>query len=401
MTNLTGLSALPTNPAANPAANAAAMRAGTAGAASRTGFAQLLGSARQGTAAAESPSAADEPPRDEERRPRDAAPVEGADAAPNGVGERSAARRGDTADRSEARGDEGREDPGPAVTAREGAVVRGTEPGSGAGAAPAGLAAAESAGPAGPAAAAGLAAPEGPAKRVAPGRGTAAALTAPQDAAVGADGRGDTRRAAVDAAAESAPSAAAATVAAAPTTTLARGGGDIVAAASAATAGAAPAAAAPPASDGGAAARPGAEATLAAAPGSAGFATELAARVSTFVRDGIGHARLHLNPAEMGPVDVRIQLDGDAARVMLAAEQAPTRQWLEQALPALAGSLREAGLTLAGGGVFERGGSGGGGAEPGRGDGAPAGRGAARDGSDAAALPAALPRRRGVVDLVA
>jgi flagellar hook-length control protein FliK len=36
------------------------------------------------------------------------------------------------------------------------------------------------------------------------------------------------------------------------------------------------------------------------------------------------------------------------------ADLAPTRQALESSLPALAGALQEAGLTLAGGGVFQQ-----------------------------------------------
>ena len=38
----------------------------------------------------------------------------------------------------------------------------------------------------------------------------------------------------------------------------------------------------------------------------------------------------------------------------MAAENGLTRQALEQSMPLLAGSLREAGLTLSGGGVFEQ-----------------------------------------------
>jgi flagellar hook-length control protein FliK len=93
---------------------------------------------------------------------------------------------------------------------------------------------------------------------------------------------------------------------------------------------------------------------IAASPGSADFAPQLAAHITTFVRDGLQHARLELNPAEMGPLTVQIQLDGNAARVHLAAEHAGTRAALEQAMPQLAGSLRESGLTLSGGGVFEQ-----------------------------------------------
>jgi flagellar hook-length control protein FliK len=98
----------------------------------------------------------------------------------------------------------------------------------------------------------------------------------------------------------------------------------------------------------------GVEGRIAASPGTPEFAPQLAAHVSTFVRDGLQTARLELNPAEMGPLTVQIQLDGNAARVHLAAENAQTRQALEQAMPQLAGNLRESGLTLSGGGVFEQ-----------------------------------------------
>lgn len=156
-----------------------------------------------------------------------------------------------------------------------------------------------------------------------------------------------------------------------------------------------------------------AEGQLSAAPGSADFGPQLGAQISTFVRDGIGHARLHLNPAEMGPVSVQIQLDGQTALVHLSAENAHTRQALEQALPLLASSLREAGLTLSGGGVFEqprqRDGAHaqaqaqaeadtGAGAQQGRSDDAPDSRQA--DALHAGRSALAL-RRRGVVDLVA
>jgi flagellar hook-length control protein FliK len=95
-------------------------------------------------------------------------------------------------------------------------------------------------------------------------------------------------------------------------------------------------------------------AQVAAPVGSPDFAPGLSAQVSVMVRDGIQEARLQLNPADMGPITVQIQVDGDTAQVTMTAEQAPTRQALEQAMPTLAGALREEGLTLTGGGVFEQ-----------------------------------------------
>lgn len=96
------------------------------------------------------------------------------------------------------------------------------------------------------------------------------------------------------------------------------------------------------------------EARLTPHPGSPQFAPALGQQLQVFVRDGIQHARLHLNPDEMGPISVRISVDGDAAQIVLTAELATTRQALEQAMPVLASSLREEGLTLTGGGVFEQ-----------------------------------------------
>ena len=140
--------------------------------------------------------------------------------------------------------------------------------------------------------------------------------------------------------------------------------------------------------------------TLSATPGSPDFAAQLGAQLSTFVRDGVHHAKLELNPADMGPLTVQIRLDGNTAQVHLAAENAHTRQALEQAMPQLAGSLREAGLTLGGGGVFE---------QPRQPQPQPDATVAAPPNPADPAMPPALPaglleaagRRRGVVDLVA
>jgi flagellar hook-length control protein FliK len=145
-----------------------------------------------------------------------------------------------------------------------------------------------------------------------------------------------------------------------------------------------------------------AEAQLHAPPGSAEFAPQLGAQLTTFARDGVEHARLHLNPADMGPVMVQIQLDGQAAQIHMSADHAATRQALEQAMPALASSLREAGLTLAGGGVFEQPQQA---QDQAQADGSRQGRSSGRPtevgpGADSSA-PGPVLRRRGVVDLVA
>jgi flagellar hook-length control protein FliK len=96
-----------------------------------------------------------------------------------------------------------------------------------------------------------------------------------------------------------------------------------------------------------------AQANVPAQPGTPLFALQTSQQISLFAAGGVETAQLHLNPAHMGPVSVQIQLEGTLAQVHLASENAATRQALEQALPQLASELRDNGLTLAGGGVFE------------------------------------------------
>jgi len=74
-------------------------------------------------------------------------------------------------------------------------------------------------------------------------------------------------------------------------------------------------------------------------------------------RDGVLHAELHLHPVETGPVSIRIEVDGTNARIDFGADLAATRHAIEQGLPELASALRDAGLTLAGGGVSQHAGS--------------------------------------------
>ncbi len=83
------------------------------------------------------------------------------------------------------------------------------------------------------------------------------------------------------------------------------------------------------------------------------FAQAFAVRVSVLVQDGVQRAELHLNPVETGPVSVQIVVDGHQARIDFGADALATRQAIEASLPELAGALREAGMTLQGGGVSQ------------------------------------------------
>lgn len=96
------------------------------------------------------------------------------------------------------------------------------------------------------------------------------------------------------------------------------------------------------------------QASIAAPANSAEFPQALGVEISVLARDGVQHAELQLNPAEMGPISVRIALDGAQARVEFGAEVAATRQIIENSLPELASAMRDAGFTLSGGGVHSQ-----------------------------------------------
>ena len=83
------------------------------------------------------------------------------------------------------------------------------------------------------------------------------------------------------------------------------------------------------------------------------FREALGVQVSVLARDGVQQAELHLNPSEMGPISVRIEIDGHQAQVNFGVDHAGTRAIVEAGLPELASALREAGLTLTGGGVSD------------------------------------------------
>ncbi|MFT3856587.1 MAG: flagellar hook-length control protein FliK [Aquabacterium sp.] len=96
-------------------------------------------------------------------------------------------------------------------------------------------------------------------------------------------------------------------------------------------------------------------ATLNTPFGSPEFPQALAEKVSMWVNtardDGPMTAELHLNPAEMGPINVKISLDGQSAHVDFAAAALETRQAIESSLSMLSSALNDVGLSLTGGGV--------------------------------------------------
>ncbi|MDI1260796.1 flagellar hook-length control protein FliK [Aquabacterium sp.] len=99
-------------------------------------------------------------------------------------------------------------------------------------------------------------------------------------------------------------------------------------------------------------------ATLAPSVNSPEFPQALADRVGLWVNavgeDGTMSAELHLNPGEMGPISVKISLDGQSAQVDFAAANLETRRAIEASLPMLSASLDDAGFSLGGSGVSDQ-----------------------------------------------
>lgn len=149
--------------------------------------------------------------------------------------------------------------------------------------------------------------------------------------------------------------------------------------------------------------------------GSPGFADALGEQVRMLVTQAGGRgenatvheAKLSLNPAELGPITIRIALEGQQAQVEFTAASETTRRAIEDSLPQLAGALQGEGLTLAGGGVYEQRQQPGEPGNDGQGQGASAGRGtvvgmAAPAGLNDTSAAAPAPRRsQGAVDLYA
>ncbi|MCX4193876.1 flagellar hook-length control protein FliK [Methylophaga sp. OBS1] len=77
------------------------------------------------------------------------------------------------------------------------------------------------------------------------------------------------------------------------------------------------------------------------------WAQVMSSRVVYMAKEGVQQAELRMNPANLGPVEVRLNVQNDQASVTFLAQQGTTREALEQALPRLRESFAESGLQLA------------------------------------------------------
>ena len=82
------------------------------------------------------------------------------------------------------------------------------------------------------------------------------------------------------------------------------------------------------------------------------FAERLTQQIAVMLTQNAQHARIEVNPPDLGPVEVRVSMNGDEATIQLAAPHAATREALTDALPRLRASFADSGVALGHTGVF-------------------------------------------------
>lgn len=134
--------------------------------------------------------------------------------------------------------------------------------------------------------------------------------------------------------------------------------------------------------------------------GDDGFDQAVGARLGWLADQKIGHAHIRLSPDDMGPVDVRLQLNGDKVHASFSSPHVDVRQALESSLPRLRELLGEQGFQLAHADVGQQAPGGDGNAS-----GRPGGGGLPGDGEptpgDGSVSSAQLIRQRGLLDAYA
>jgi len=78
----------------------------------------------------------------------------------------------------------------------------------------------------------------------------------------------------------------------------------------------------------------------------AGFDDGFGARIAWMAGQRLGHAQIRMNPENVGPIDVRVQLDGNRVSAEFHSAHAEVRQAIEASLPRLREMLGQHGLQL-------------------------------------------------------
>lgn len=87
--------------------------------------------------------------------------------------------------------------------------------------------------------------------------------------------------------------------------------------------------------------------------GQPGFEAEFASRVRWLAGQDMNRAEIRLNPANLGSIEIQISTEDDKATVTIFAQNAATREMIEQSMPRLREAFAGAGIDLAEGSVSE------------------------------------------------
>ncbi|MBB3761437.1 flagellar hook-length control protein FliK [Xanthomonas arboricola] len=131
--------------------------------------------------------------------------------------------------------------------------------------------------------------------------------------------------------------------------------------------------------------------------GSDTFDDAIGARMSWLADQKIGHAHIKVTPNEMGPVEVRLHLEGDKVNASFSSANADVRQALEQSLPRLRDMLGQNGFQLGQADVGQQQQSQSGNRKGGGND----GNGLSLDDSPPVGIPSVVLRQRGLLDAYA
>jgi flagellar hook-length control protein FliK len=87
--------------------------------------------------------------------------------------------------------------------------------------------------------------------------------------------------------------------------------------------------------------------TITSQLGDQAWGDELVSKVKWQVGQEIQEAKIHLNPRELGPLQVKINISDDQATVQFVAQHSMVRDAIEDAMPRLREMLEQSGLNLA------------------------------------------------------
>ncbi len=81
--------------------------------------------------------------------------------------------------------------------------------------------------------------------------------------------------------------------------------------------------------------------------GTLGWGESMAGKISLMMNQRLTSAKIHINPPELGPIEVRVNLNNDQASVQFTSHSSQVRDALEQSIPRLREMLETAGFSLA------------------------------------------------------